>query len=243
MNRKALLISAVITLAGVASLRLYMHRFEQDVSGGPRTSVLVLLEDAPAGTTLSHKLLGLRDLPQAYLESRHVAARDIDQVEGAVLGVAGHANETLLWTDLSSMREPPRKLSSLVPDGMRAFALSLRDGAFDSLLAPGDRVDVVLATSRQAPSETSANVETVAQNLLVLAVGEDLGGHDQRRTRSASRSNRVAVSVTPAQGAQLAEAERRGSLRLFVRNPDDVAMTGEPPAEAAVTAANAPERN
>ncbi|MFI5307140.1 MAG: Flp pilus assembly protein CpaB, partial [Polyangiales bacterium] len=210
---------------------------------GPRTSVLVLLEDAKAGTTLSSKLLGLREMPQAYLESRHVAARDVDQVEGAVLGVAAHANETLLWTDLASMREPPRTLSSLVPDGMRAFALQLRDGSFDSLLAPGDRVDVLLATSPRASGEPSANVETVAQSLLVLAVGEDLGGHDQRRARTPSRSNRVTVSVTPAEGAQLAEAERRGSLRLFVRNPDDVAMTGQPPTEPTVTAANAPERN
>jgi len=240
MDRRALLISAIATFAGAGLLRLYIHRFEQEATGGPRTSVLVLLEDAPAGTTLAKKLLGVRELPQAYLESRHIGARDIDQVQGAVLGVAGHANETLLWTDLSSMREPPRKLSSLVPEGMRAFALSLRDGAFDSLLAPGDRVDVVLSSNRQA--ELGAEVETVAQNLLVLAVGDDLGGQDQRRARAAGRSNRVTLSVTPAQGACLAEAERRGSLQLFVRNPEDVALTSEVPTPSVPNATGNAER-
>jgi pilus assembly protein CpaB len=240
MDRRALLISAIATLAGVGLLRLYIHRFEQEATGGPRTSVLVLLEDAPAGTTLGRPLLGVRELPQAYLESRHIGARDIDQVQGAVLGVAGHANETLLWTDLSSMREPPRKLSSLVPEGMRAFALSLRDGAFDSLLAPGDRVDVVLSSNRQ--TEPGAAVETVAQNLLVLAVGDDLGGQELRRGRAAGRSNRVTLSVTPAQGARLAEAEHRGSLQLFVRNPEDVALTSEVPTPSVANATGNAER-
>ncbi len=225
MNRKALLVSVLATIAGIVSLRLYMQRFEQEVRGGPTTQVLVLVKDVPAGTRITRDLLGTRALPQAYLESRHIPARDLDKVRGARLGVAGRANEALLFSDLASMREPPRQLSSLVPEGMRAFSLELRDGGFDALLSPGDRVDVLLARAQEREAEPSQGVQTIAQNLLVLAVGQDLGGIDPARGPEGARSGQVTLSVTPAQGARLAQAEGRGELRLFLRNPDDVARS------------------
>jgi pilus assembly protein CpaB len=228
MQHKALLISAIATLVGVASLRAYMQRFEQRVQGGPPTEVLVLVKDAQAGTLVTTELLGTRALPQAYLESRHISASEIDQVQGARLAVAARANETLLWSDLVSMREPPRQLSSLVPEGMRALTLPLTDGTSEALLAPGDRVDVVLTGDTRANAEAPPGAETLAQGLLVLAVGDELGSVGQRHRAHPSRASHVTLSVTPAQGALLAQAERRGPLQLFVRNPDDLALTEGP---------------
>jgi len=238
MDRKALLVAVIATAAGIALLRLYMHRFEQQASGGPTQPVLVLLGDAAAGTVLDRDALGTRELPQAYLESRHIPARQLNEVSGLRLALAVRAHETLLWTDLASMRPAPRTLASLVPPGMRALSLALRTGAFDALLAPGDRVDVLLAPERSADAAAS----TVAENLLVLAVGDQLGRSGQS---AQARNGDVTLSVSPEQGRTLAAAERRGSLRLVLRHPDDIALgagaaptgahertTGEPPARA-----------
>jgi Flp pilus assembly protein CpaB len=100
---------------------------------------------------------------------------------------------------------------------MRAMNLSLRTGAFDDLLSPGDRVDVLLIDG------AGRAAGTVAQNLLVLAVGLDLGGDGRRR--GARAGGKVALAITLDQGHRLAEAERRGELRLLLRHPDDVAQT------------------
>jgi len=225
MDRKALLTSVLATVAGIALLRLYMHRFELEATGGTVTQVLVLAKDAPSGTAITRELLGRRGLPQAYLESRHVKATEIDQVLDAKLGVAGRANEALLWSDLSSMREPARQLSSLVPEGMRGFTLDTRGGAFDALLAPGDRVDVLLTANRIADEQPDSGGLLVAQNVLVLAVGDDLGGAERRREARAGHASQVTLSVSPADGMRLAQAERRGQLRLILRNSDDLAVT------------------
>jgi pilus assembly protein CpaB len=225
MDRTALLTSALATLVGIALLRVYMHRFELEATGGPVTQVLVLSKDAPAGTGINRALLGSRGLPQAYLESRHVKATEIDQVLDAKLGVAGRADEALLWSDLASMREPARQLSSLVPEGMRGFTLETRGGASDALLAPGDRVDVLLTANRIADEQPDSGSVLVAQNVLVLAVGDDLGGTERRREPRAGHASQVTLSVTPADGMRLAHAERRGPLRLVVRNADDLTVT------------------
>jgi pilus assembly protein CpaB len=218
MDRKALLIAVIATAAGIALLRLYMHRFEQQAGGGPKQPVLVLLGDAAAGTALDRDALGIRELPQAYLESRHVPARQLNEVVGLRLALSVRAHDALLWTDLASMRPAPRTLASLVPPGMRALSLPLRAGAFDNLLAPGDRVDVLLAPERSAADLVAS---TVAENLLVLAIGDQLG---RVGDGSHTRGGDVTLSVSPEQSRTLAVAERRGSLRLVLRHPDDIAL-------------------
>ncbi len=103
-DRRTLLVSLAATVVGVALLRVYMYRFEQEASGGPRTRVVVLTSDAEIGDVLDRSLLGTRELPHAYLESRHVPAVDIDDVVGARLSVPARAHEALLWTDLVNMQ-------------------------------------------------------------------------------------------------------------------------------------------
>jgi pilus assembly protein CpaB len=206
-----------------------MHRFEQQVAGGPSTRVLVFTRDVPEAAALTRDMVGMRDVPQAYLESRHVRARDRDQVLGAELGVPARAGEALLWTDLASMRQRGRAVSALVPEGMRAVTLARAAVGMDELLTPGDRVDVLLAEDgTHSGGERDATL--VAEHLLVLAVGAHVGATvSSRGGASSRRTGGVTVSVTPAQGLRLAAAERQGSLRLVLRNPDDLAVSGNQP--------------
>jgi pilus assembly protein CpaB len=212
MDRRALLISIIATAAGIALLRVYLQRVEQEALGGPTQPVLVLLGDLPAGTALERDQLATRELPQAYLESRHVPARQLNEVIGLRLALPVRAREALLWTDLASLRPSPRSLASLVPAGMRALSLNARASALDSLLAPGDRVDVLLAQDSAAT--------TVAEDLLVLAIGGSLGDGPEARGRSGD----VTLSASPEQSRVLVAAEQRGPLRLVLRHPDDVSV-------------------
>jgi len=226
MERRIWIASAAAALLGAVLLQLHLHRLEQELSGGARTRALVLARDLPARTTLTADMLGERDLPRAYLESRHIPARDLHLVIGARLGVPGRATEALLWTDLASVRGDARPLSSLVPESMRAITLATGAQGIDQLLDPGDRVDVLLVHDGDAGRTLRAT--RVAENLLVLAVGSDTG-RAADATRSAARAGGlVTVSASVEQGLQLAAAERAGSLRLLLRNPDDVGITADP---------------
>ena len=226
MPNKALIASAVAALATFALLRAYLHRFELEATGGPKRQVVVLARDLEHGAVIEREALASRELPESYLESRHVASHDLDRLVGLTLAVPGRAGEALLWTDLTSLRRGAARLSSLLPAGTRAMTLAPRGGGGggDSLLEPGDRVDV-LATRGESSADGTPRTRVVAEAVLVLAVG---GLAD---ASSKPRRGGVTVAVTPEQGRALAEAELTTTLRLLLRNGDELALAPDARAE------------
>ncbi|MGD8858906.1 MAG: Flp pilus assembly protein CpaB [Myxococcales bacterium] len=230
MDRKALLIACAATVVGTLLMRHHLARAERELSGGPATDVLVLSRDAEAGERVNRDMLTTRPVPERYLESRHIPAHELPQVLDARLGIDGRLGEALLWTDLEVLRERGRQLAELVPEGMRAF--SVRSSRLSDLLRPGDRVDVLASDG-----DGARRARTVAQNLLVLAVGRNLG--DGRA--SGDRGRRVTLAVSLEQGQLLADAERGSDFHLVLRNPDDVSLAGESAGGAAVVTAGGTE--
>lgn len=223
MPSKLLLISLACGLVAFVALRLHIDRLEARVTGGAMTRVLMLTSDLGAGARVTREVVASRELPEAYRESRHIPASKLEQVLGAQLAVGARANETLLWSDLTSVRPEARKLSSLIPPGLRAMTLQARGNGFDALLTPGDRIDVLRPGA-------AAGTEVVMQDVVVLAVGYDLGGPQMNgpQGRPETRDSTVTVSVTLEQSRVLAQAELMGGLRLVMRNPDDIALGGTP---------------
>ena len=234
MNRRALLISGASTVAGLGLLRLHLSRAEQRLAGGAPTRVLVVRSDQRGGSRLTRETLGTRDLPEAYLESRHIPASKRSEVLDARLGVDVRAGETLLWTDLAGLRPRQRQLAQLVPEGMRAFPVAAR--GLDRLVHPGDRVDVLAAPAARGTRPEGSDVRAIAQNVLVLAVGENLGDD---AAAGSTRGGRITLSVTPEQGKRLTAAEIDHELRLSLRNPDDLALHEEGSGAAAIVAGRA----
>lgn len=216
MPSKLLTISLLSGAIALVALRLHLERLEARATGGALTRVLMLTADLDAGTELTRDVVALRELPETFRESRHIPASELEQVLGAQLAVSARANETLQWTDLTSVRPKLRQLSSLIPLGMRAMTLAARAGAFDALLTPGDRVDVLRSGAGRG--------EVVLQDVLVLAVGDDLGGPTAGAGKARVRTGSATVSVTLEQSRLLAQAEQLGALRFVVRNPDDVGL-------------------
>lgn len=225
MKRAAMIGATLATTVGVVALILYQERFEQEASGGAPIPVLVAAEDLPLGTVLTDEMLAVRDLPESYVEPRHIPAAEANRVIGLRISSAVRANESLLWTDLANS-EQRRDLSALVQDGMRAFTIRADPTAsFGGLLRPGDRVDVLLTVEQGGGHETAP----IAQNLLVLAAGRDLGGRSSSATPG--EVNQITLSVTLEQSQILALAQERGEIHLVLRNPDDIQIVERAPAK------------
>jgi pilus assembly protein CpaB len=219
MNRLGILLCSGSALASLGLGYLFTQRLEVEVAGGPKTSVLVAAEDIPVATTLKEKHLAVRDIPRAYLESRHVPASDLKKVVGQRVTDAIKANEALLTTDVAKLAER-RSLSGHVTNGMRAVAIDGRAADFDGLLRPSDRVDVLLS---MGGANDSSGTTTLLQNLLVLAVGGTTLRTDNNE-KTFSRGATVTVGATVEQAQVLTEAMRRGKLTLTLRNGDDLTL-------------------
>jgi pilus assembly protein CpaB len=226
MKKVGLIASLVAALGSGGLAHLYFMRLEAEVSGGPRIPVLVAAVDVPVGTALNESALVVRDIPQAYVEGRQVRASEVKKVLGARVPAGLKANETLLWTDISSFSERTRVLSGLIESGKRAVTVDGRTASFDGLLRPGDRVDVLFTTGdKDDPREATT---TLLQNLLVLSVGGSIARPDED-SKGSGRGTSVSLSATMEQAQILTLSAQHGRLTLTLRNPDDIQLVEDVP--------------
>ncbi len=216
MNKKAFLIALITAVLGVGLAHLYLTRLEHEATGGARIQVLIAAKDLKPGMILREALLGSRALPQAYVGERNIYQRDAKKVMGIRISTHIKANEPLLWSDIASLSQPGRDLSSAVQDGKRAVSLSGQSSTFDGLLRPGDRVDILFTPS--SGDETSM----LLQNVLVLAVGGELSQEDEGGRAGGRKS--ITISASIEEGQLITQAERQGNLRLVLRNPEDIEL-------------------
>jgi pilus assembly protein CpaB len=223
-----MMIALGLALLGAFSLFLYMQRFEVETSGGPKVPILIATHDIPIGVPLQRGMLGMRAIPQAYLEQRHILVSDSDTVIGARMSMAVRANEAVLWSDVASSQSDRRELSGLIEPGMRAMVFSARGGSggmFGGLLRPGDRIDILHTPTRANPSAATI---TLLQNVVVLAVGRDTGGSEPT-AQGGGGGRTVTVSVTPEQAQLIVHAEADGPLDVILRNPEDIVVLKDLP--------------
>jgi len=220
MDKKALLAGMIAALAGGVCLFIYMQRFENETSGGPKIPVLMATQDIRFGDILDKSMLGVRHLPQSYVEQRHIRFSDLESVLGTRMSMSVKANECVLWSDLATMQQESRDLSGLITPGMRALSIQTStDSLLGGLLRPGDFVDIVFSPNSKVGGSSYSTI-TLLQNVLLLAVGADIGG----KKKGGSYSRNITLSVTPKQAQLIIQAKTEGKLDVSLRNPDDIVV-------------------
>jgi pilus assembly protein CpaB len=232
MNRTLLILAGALIVAAGAVFVLYTDAYVQDETGGPRVLVLIAAQDIPFGQPMRAEWMTLSELPQRYVEDRHLRASDQRRLIGVPLAQSVRAGEAILRTDLSSLSDRHRSLSDEIPAGRRAVSIEAApDSAFAGLLRPGDRVDV-LFTVGDLREPGSGRTTVLAQDLLVLSVGLGMRTDYDRNVHHPDehRGAQVSLQVGLEDAQRLVLARGRGNLRLVLRNPNDRSVVDPPPA-------------
>jgi pilus assembly protein CpaB len=221
MNLRAIVISAIVGVLTVLLLTLYLRRLEVETSGGGPVQVLTAVKALEPGTVITSEMVTVKAVPQAYVESRAVRKNDAARIVGLKVETPVKAQQTLMWTDLAVTSDERRTLSGFVQPGMRAVVVRGGDGDRYTLVRPGDRVDVFASLPK--PKDDQARVEVlVVQNVLVLAVGSDIGSREAAAHPSSDRNDNVlTLSVNPQQLQAVALAMESGKITVGLRHYDD----------------------
>jgi pilus assembly protein CpaB len=229
MRKVALLAALIMGLASFGLLAQYKQSFEERVSGGEAIPVLVAASSIPLGEVLTEEMLALREIPESYIDGRHIRASDIDKAIGIRTTMGMRAQEALLWTDLAVASDEKRVLSALVKQGMRAVTVRIERGtSLGGMLRPGDRIDLLLSATR----DEGPIVLPLLQNVLVLAVGNDMGSQQKASDNifdAVMSGSDLTLSVTIEQSQVLTLAQGEGSLSASLRNPNDIVVERDSP--------------
>jgi len=122
MNRNMLAAAGALIFGGLfLFFYVYTTAYTETETGGAPVEVLVALEDIPLGEPVRAEWVTTRELPQTYVEDRHLMAATLRELIGLPLAQSVHAGECILRTDLSPLSDARRTLSGSIPSGLRAM--------------------------------------------------------------------------------------------------------------------------
>jgi pilus assembly protein CpaB len=221
-GRRALLVSALSGLLSAALAFVYLQRYEAQLAGGERVTILRARKPIARGALLSDDALVEATVPASYLEARAVRAADRSKVRGLPIAASLEPQDALLWSDLA-VSQRHRELSALIQPGNRAVSVqaSLGDehGAAAQLIQPGDYVDV-LATLQSRTDERLVSA-LLLQRILVLAVGAVTDPQRMQGAATNAGGDQLTLSLKIEEAQLLALARERGKLSVMLRQPDD----------------------
>jgi len=199
--------------------------------------VLVAARDMAKGTVLDKDSVSVAIISNQYVQPQ--AATSLDRVAGMLSAVPLSKGEQITLNKLIAVKDISSSTSSLAmatPIGKRAVTISVDSiSAVGGMIRPGDYVDVVAMivvpmTTAQGKQANQATSVSLFQNVLVLAIGQDLSSMSQETSASGSRykkeerkidSSMITLALNPKEANLLGFVQDQGRIRLALRSPAD----------------------
>ena len=190
-------------------------------------NVVVASTLIPAGAIIVATQLKQVAMPAATLPAGvYSSIADAVGKDGRIALRQIDANELILVKEVSG-GGTRLSTSGAIAARMRAVAIRVSDVAgVGGLLAPGDRVDVMVTRTIQGmlggPAATAVQTDLIVQNARVLAVDQDTGPVKPEADKAKVPAT-VTVEVDVEQAQKLALAQTVGTVSLMLRASNDLA--------------------
>jgi pilus assembly protein CpaB len=203
-----ILISLLLGLAAVAVAgKWVVQRASVEAS-----TVIIAAQDIDVGTRLTPDLLQSSEWPSASMPPG--SFQEAKQLDSRVAKVNLVRGEPLLESKLAPVGAIGG-LSGVITEGKRAITVKVNEVVgLAGLALPGNKVDILVNTKDESDKPIS---KIVLEQILVLAVGQDLG-RDETKPKSVTA---VTLEVSPEEAEKLDLARSVGTLSLVLRNQVD----------------------
>ena len=225
-NKFPLVIAIVIGVAALFAIRQYVNKMQQQAAAKLKGElVAAAATDIPAGAELTSQMIGAKEVPPQFIPGQAIQGNDqVKLILGRKTRVAIKAGSIILWSDVAN--EAVGGLSSIIPTGQGAFAVSIAKGVNSGLIQPGDHIDIIgsfavpkptqpLPTTTATWRQASDMVNVVLlQDVTVLAVGGAFGVSPQSQGGSGGE---LTLSLKLPEAQELMFAEQNGELGAVLR--------------------------
>ncbi len=239
-QRIILIIGIVLALMAVFMIKVYLGQQRELIKEEEKkkvakmqesqVSVLVAKKDIPEGSVIDTGSLELKLVSKQFMQPQ--AVNSLERISGMVVIAPIVKDEQIT---LSKLKWPKEKgvgsLSAATPVGKRAITISVDNiSALVGMIKPGDYVDVIAMVN--VPVQTAEGKQTaqtavmpIFQNILVLAVGQEIGTAESRYKKEEKKvgeaSSLITLALAPQEASLIAFVQEQGRIRLVLRSPAD----------------------
>lgn len=190
-------------------------------SGLTPVKVVVANRDLKPGMRVSAESFALREIPKTYVHQDAVLPGQFSKAEGQRLIAPLDSGKPLLWSHLESGATPT--FSGKLGVGRRALTVPVDEvNSISGMLAPGDRIDLILTLSRQGNSQEVTF--PLLQDVKVLATGTQVSSRDDpdgKLPGGGRRYTTVTLETSFEDANRIILARNTGKLTAVLRHPDD----------------------
>jgi pilus assembly protein CpaB len=250
-KRQLILISGlVLGLAAVVTMKMYLDQQKQAVQEEKKkeianlqanqTAVLVAKQDLPPGTVIGSGMFETSIVPNKFIQPQAVTS--LDRIAGMITVAPISKGEQISLSKLMKERKSDSGgLAGATPSGKRAISIVADNiASLSGMVKPGDYVDVLVIVQIPMQGQDGKVIGQTAviplfQNVLVLAVGQNIGGAAQagRYTETSSSGgggNIITLALGPQEASLVAFVQEQGKMRLVMRSPVDAKIEPMAPA-------------
>jgi pilus assembly protein CpaB len=214
MNGRPLVILALAVSIGVGAMILS----RQMLSGGKAKheeetlEVLVAARDYKDEEALKPEMVKVARIAKSAVPAGSFSS--FKDLEDRWIKATMLEGDVLVEKKLGPKGTPPGLVAN-IPKGMRAFAIDVTEqSGVSGFILPGHHVDVV---QHHNSEKHESHVDTILQNVLVLAAGQVFTRPDER----ALQSRTVTLALKPEDVHILVSARAAGTLSLALRGVND----------------------
>ena len=225
MKRK-LVLSIIFALIATLFAALYLYDIEnKQKSMTEPIKVVVANTKIEQGKIIDSSMLEEKLIPKQYIQPKHISSIKefyVDNKPAFVSVVQFEQGEQITSTKITSIASD-WGISNSIPSNKRAITLVFPREEIYGIVSPGSTIDLISIIEYEDKNnilEETAIV--VAQNLLVLAVGNNvIGGINDLNGENITVNLPVTVSVTLKQAQEIMLAQEKGVMKVALRPSAD----------------------
>ena len=227
--KKNIVLSLVFALVATLFAALYLYDIEnKQKSMAEPVKVVVASTKIEQGKIIDSSMLEEKFVPKQYVQPKYISSIKefyIDNKPSFVSVVNFEQGEQITTTKITSIASDSG-ISNTIPNNKRAITLVFPREEVYGIVSPGSNIDLISIMEYEDKNgilEETAVV--IAQNLLVLAVGNNvIGGVNDLQNENITVSLPVTISVNLKQAQQIMLAQEKGIIKVALRPSADFSV-------------------
>jgi len=227
--KKTFILSGILALLSTIFVVLYLYDIEQKNKAMSEPVKIVVADvKIEQGKIITSSMLKEKFVPKQYVQPKYISSiKDfyVDKNPSFMSIVAFEEGEQITSTKVLPITSDAG-ISNTIPDNKRAVTLIFDRDEIAGIVAPGSRIDLISIIEYENKDKTLIESSLViAQNLLVLAVGNNvIGGINDIKQENITVNLPVTMAVSIIEAQQIMLAQEKGIIKIALRPSGDLTV-------------------